>query len=139
MNSQPEPGRVWAARVAVGLVLISNLSAAIPYVLHPDRYVAAFELTGAAGAAMVRAIGILFLMWCAAYVPVVAHPDRHAGLFGVILAQQLIGLVGESWILASLSAGHAALSSTALRFIVFDGAGLALLLLAFVLAWRRPG
>jgi len=139
MNTLPGSGRVWAARVAVGLVLVSNLSAAIPYLLDPDRYEAAFELTGVPGAAMVRAIGVLFLMWCSAYVPVVAHPDRHAALFGVILAQQGIGLVGESWILASLSAGHAALSSTALRFIIFDGTGLALLLLAFVLAWRRPG
>jgi hypothetical protein len=122
----------------VGLVLISNLSAAIPYLLSPDRYAAAFELTGVAGAAMVRGLGILFVMWSAAYLPLIARPDRHCVLFGVVLAQQVAGLVGETWILASLPPGHAALTASGLRFIVFDGAGLAVLLLAFVLAWRRP-
>jgi hypothetical protein len=138
MNSQPGSGRVWAARVAVGLVLVSNLSAAIPYLLHPDRYAAAFELTGEAGAAMVRGLGILFVMWSAAYLPMIAHPDRHPVLFGVILAQQVLGLVGETWILASLTPGHTSLVAAGMRFIAFDGAGLALLCLAFVLAMRRP-
>ncbi len=140
----PSPGRGrsrtwrhWAARIAVMLVLIGNLSAAIPYVITPGTYASAFELDGVAGAAMVRGIGILFLMWCAAYVPVVARPDRHAALFGVILAQQLVGLIGEIWILASLPPGHAALSATGLRYIAFDGAGLALLILALTLSWRR--
>jgi hypothetical protein len=120
------------------LVLIANLSAAIPYVLDPDRYATAFELSGSAGAAMVRGIGILFLMWCVAYVPVVAHPDCHPALFGVILVQQVIGLAGEAWIVASLPPGHEVLSATGLRFMVFDGVGLALLILAFMLVRRRP-
>jgi len=136
MNTQPGSGRVWAARVAVGLVLVSNLSAAIPYLLHPDRYAAAFELTGVAGAAMVLGLGILFVMWSAAYLPLIAHPDRHRVLFGVILAQQIVGLVGETWILASLPPGHAALMASGLRFIAFDAAGLVVLLLALRLS--RP-
>jgi hypothetical protein len=119
------------------LVLIANLSAAVPYVLSPGRYVAAFELSGVAGAAMVRGIGILFLMWCVGYVPVIARPDRHPALFGVILVQQVIGLAGEAWIVASLPAGHDVLSATGLRFMVFDGVGLALLILAFMLVRRR--
>ncbi len=128
--------RLQAARLTIGAVLVSNLSAAIPYVLSPERFASSFELSGIAGGAMVRAIGVLFLMWCAAYVPVIAHPDRNAALFGVILAQQVIGLVGEAWIAATLPAGHGALAGMGLRFMVFDGAGLALLVLAFVLA--RP-
>ena len=137
-SGQPRAWRHGAARIAVTIVLIGNLSAAIPYVVTPGTYASAFELDGVAGAAMVRGVGILFLMWCAAYLPVIARPDRHPGLLGVILAQQLIGLVGESWIMASLPVGHAALSATGLRYIAFDGAGLALLLLAFALTWRRP-
>ena len=136
-----DPRQVWrqrAARAAVALVLIANLSASVPYLIAPGAYAAAFELEGAAGAVMVRAIGVLFLMWCVAYVPVVARPDRHPALFGVILVQQTIGLIGESWILASLPPSHAALSATGLRYIVFDGTGLALLVLAFTLSWRRP-
>ena len=123
-------------RVAVGLVLVSNLSAAIPYLLHPDRYASAFELTGVAGAAMVRGLGVLFVMWSAAYLPLIARPDRHRVLFGVIVAQQVVGLVGEIWILASLPPGHAALTANGLRFIAFDGSGLVLLLLAHRLS--RP-
>jgi len=138
MNLRTTVSRTWMARLAVAAVLLSNLSAAVPYVLQPERYASAFELSGAAGAAMVRAIGILFLMWCTAYVPVIVNPDCHPTLFGVILAQQLIGLVGESWILASLPPGHAALSATGLRYIAFDGTGLALLVLAIALTWRRP-
>lgn len=138
MNLRSGLGRLWAARIAVTLVLIGNLSAAIPYVVTPGTYASAFELDGVAGAAMVRGVGILFLMWCAAYLPAIARPDRHPALLGVILAQQLIGLVGESWILASLPDGHAVLSATGLRYIAFDGAGLALLVLAFALTWRRP-
>jgi hypothetical protein len=138
MSLLSESGRLWAARTAVMLVLIANLTAAIPYVLDPDRYATAFELSGVAGAAMVRGIGILFLMWCVAYVPVIAHPDRQPALFGVIQVQQVIGLAGEAWIVASLPPGHDVLSATGLRFMVFDGAGLALLILAFRLVRRRP-
>jgi hypothetical protein len=118
--------------------LAANLSAAVPYVLSPGRYAAAFELSGVAGVAMVRGLGVLFLMWCAAYVPVIACPDRHPALFGVILVQQVIGLAGEGWIAASLPPGHAALSATGLRYMTFDGVGLALLVLAFMLVRRRP-
>jgi len=138
MTSGSERARRWAARIAVALVLGANLSAAIPYVLWPDQYASAFELSGVPGAAMVRGVGILFLMWCVAYLPILAHPDRHPALFGVILVQQVIGLAGEGWIVASLPEGHAALAATGLRFMIFDGAGLALLVLACTLARRRP-
>jgi hypothetical protein len=138
MNLRSGSGRLWAARIALLLVLTANLSAAVPYVLNPSDYASAFELSGAAGTAMVRGIGVLFLMWCAAYIPVIACPDRHPALFGVILVQQVIGLAGEGWILASLPAGYTALLATGLRFMVFDGAGLALLILALMLVRRRP-
>lgn len=139
MTSQPESGRVWAARIAVMLVLLGNLSAAIPYLLNPDRHAAAFELSGVAGAGMVRAIGILFLMWNATFPLVILHPGRHRSLFAVVLAQQVIGLAGEIWILASLPAGHAVLLATGLRFVAFDAVGLVLLVIAFVLSRRSMG
>lgn len=122
---------VWA-RIALGLVLAANLSAAIPYVLDPAAYAGAFELSGAPGAAMVRGLGILFLMWNVTYLPVIVDPLRERTVFGIVLAQQVIGLAGESWILASLPPGHAVLAASGLRFIVFDSAGLVLLLAAFL-------
>ena len=136
MTSQPESGRVWAARVAMALVLASNLSAAIPFLINPERYAEAFELSGVAGAAMVRGLGILFVMWSAAYLPVIVHPDRHPALFSVILAQQVLGLAGEIWILATLPPGHSALIASGLRFIAFDGVGLLLLVAAYGIGRR---
>jgi len=136
MSTLPESGRVWAARVAVSLVLASNLSAAAPYLIDPGLYAAAFELTGVAGSAMLRGLGVLFVMWSVAYLPLIAHPDRHRTLFGVVVAQQMLGLAGETWILLTLPPGHPSLAAAALRFIAFDGAGLVLLVLAFRLA--RP-
>lgn len=116
---------------------MANLTAAIPYVLDPDAYARAFELSGAPGAAMVRGLGILFLMWNVTYLPVLHDPMRQRTLFGVVLAQQVIGLAGETWILATLPTGHAALAASGLRFIAFDGVGLLLLVAAF-LGTRRP-
>jgi len=132
-------GREWAARLAVSLVLLANLSAAIPYLLDPAAYAGAFELSGPPGTAMVRGLAVLFLMWNATFLPVILEPVRQRTLFGVILAQQVIGVVGETWILGSLPSGHAALSATGLNFIVFDGVGLALLVFAFALTRRSPG
>lgn len=130
-----QPGG-WA-RMALGLVLAANLSAAIPYVLDPAAYASAFELGGAPGAAMVRGLGILFLMWNVTYLPVIVDPVRQRTVFGIVLAQQVIGLAGESWILASLPPGHAVLAASGLRFLAFDTAGLMLLLAAF-LGTRQP-
>jgi hypothetical protein len=137
MNLRSESRKLWAARIAVMLVLMANLSAAIPYVLNPDGFASAFELSGVSGAAMVRGIGILFLMWCVAYVPTIVRPDRHPALLGVILVQQVIGLAGEGWIIASLPPGYNTLSATGLRFMIFDSVGLALLIFAFMLVRRR--
>jgi hypothetical protein len=125
------------ARIGLGLVLAANLSAAIPYVIDPAAYASAFELNGVTGAAMVRGLGILFLMWSVTYLPVIVDPLRQRTLFVIVLAQQVIGLAGEIWILASLPPGHAALAASGLRFVVFDSTGLGLLLAAFL--WtRRP-
>jgi hypothetical protein len=125
------------ARMALGLVLAANLSAAIPFVIDPAASAGAFELSGAPGAAMVRGIGILFLMWNVTYLPVIVDPLRQRTLFVIVLAQQVIGLAGEAWILASLSPAHAALAASGLRFVVFDSTGLVLLLAVFL--WtRRP-
>jgi hypothetical protein len=86
---------------------------------------------------MVRGLGVLFLMWNVTYLPVIVDPVRQRTVFGIVLAQQVIGLAGESWILASLPPGHAVLAASGLRFLAFDTAGLMLLLAAF-LGTRQP-
>ncbi len=124
----------WIARTALVAVLIANLSAAIPYVVRPADYVAAYELSGVPGEAVVRGLGILFLMWAVPFIPAVLHPVRHRIAFACVLAMQAIGLAGESLMMAALPAGHDALRATGLRFIAFDGAGLVLLLIAYSLS-----
>ena len=126
----------WAARLCVAAVLIVNLECAFSFVAQPQRYVGGFELAGVSGAVAVRGLGIAFLMWNATYPLVIWRPRRYGTLFAVVLAQQAIGLVGETWLLMTLPAGHAALASSITRFIVFDGAGLVLMAAAFTALLR---
>ena len=132
MNRKSAP--LWFARAALLAVLIANMSAAIPYVLRPADYAASYELTGVPGEVVVRGFGILFLMWAVPFIPAIWHPTRNRVVFVVVLAMQAIGLIGESFMLAGLPAGHAALRATGLRFIAFDGAGLVPLLIAYRLS-----
>jgi hypothetical protein len=124
--------------MALGLVLTANLSAAIPYLIDPAAYAGAFELDGLPGAAMVRGLGILFLMWNVTYLPVIVDPLRQRTLFAVVLAQQVVGLAGEIWILGSLPSGHAVLVASGQRFVVFDSVGLVLLGFACLLTRPAP-
>lgn len=123
----------WFARASVAAVFALNVSCAVSFITEPERYVAGFELSGVPGMLMVRGVGILFLMWNATFPPVILRPDAHISLFGVVLAQQAIGLAGESWLMLELPSGHAALFETGIRFVVFDGVGLAVMVLAYAL------
>ena len=129
----------WFARLAVGVVFIMNVTCALDFILRPEHYVAGFEVSGVAGETIVQGFGILFLMWNATYPPVILQPTRQKTLFAVILVQQFIGVIGESWLYLQMPAGHEALQATGLRFIVFDGLGLVLMSVAFALLWlKRP-
>ena len=131
-NNRARTGRVWAARILVLVVFAINVLCAVQFIISPEHYVAAYQVEGAASTAIVRSISICFLMWNATYPPVIARPQKH----GVVIAQQIIGLVGESMLLASLGPGLDVLASSIQRFIAFDAAGLVLLVIAFSLA--RP-
>lgn len=134
---RPADARVWFARLAVGAVFLLNVQCALQFILWPGRYTAGFELAGVPGEAAVRGLGIAFLMWNATYPLVLWDPRRHRALFAVVLAQQLIGLAGETWLLLTLPAGHDALAASIARFTVFDGAGLLVMGAAFVLLGGR--
>ncbi len=126
------PMRLNLARGFIGLTILWNLQAAIVFLLWPERYTAAFELGGAAGAAALRGIGVLFLMWNVPYLVALWHPVRHRISLYEALAMQTIGLVGEGIIYLTIPVIHAALRASVSRFIAFDALGLVLLLLA---AW----
>jgi hypothetical protein len=130
---------IWLARAALLVVLIANLSAAIPFLVSPADYVGGFELSGIAGEAAVRGFGLLFLMWAVPFIPAIIHPVRYRVAFVCVLAMQVIGLAGELLMLLGLPAGHDMLRATGLRFIAFDGVGLVLLLIAYRLSRMADG
>lgn len=121
----------WFVRVAFTAVFVVNVMCALQFALDPATYASAYELGGVAGEAAVRGVGIAFLMWNATYPAFIVSPLRFRVLGWVILAQQAIGLVGESLLLISLPAGHDVLAASVVRFIAFDGAGLVLMGVAF--------
>lgn len=137
-ESLPEASSIliWLARLIISVVFLVNINAAVGYVLKPESYVTSFEVEGVPGRVIVQGIGILFLMWNVTYPLVILQPSRNLTLFSIVLVQQAIGLLGESWIWFSLPEGHEALRQTGLRFILFDGGGL-IAMLAIYLILRR--
>ena len=124
---------LWAMRIAFLAVFAVNVDCALSFVISPEAHMGAYELSGVAGAAAVRGLGVAFLMWNVTYPAFVLRPAKWPVLGWVVLAQQLVGLVGESLILAGLPAGHEMLAAGILRFIIFDAAGLILMAAAFAL------
>ena len=122
---------LWLARFLIAIVAGWNLQAVLVFILWPERFLHGFELTGVPGVAAVRGTGILFAMWNVPYLVALWHPRKYRLVLGIAIVMQFVGLVGESFILFTLPDGHALLSTSITRFIIFDGSGLALLLIAF--------
>lgn len=126
----------WVVRICFALVFAVNVQCALSYVLDPLSYVGGFELEGVAGEAAVRGMGVTFLMWNATYPAFILFPSRFRCLGWVIIAQQVIGLAGESAILAGIGASHVLLRASIERFIAFDAAGLLIMAASFLLFVR---
>lgn len=125
------PRRVAGAR-SVLLVFAINVQCAASFVLWP-RCLRTVVRGGRAcpGAAAVQGLGIAFLMWNA-HLPrrhrqPAALPRRGRHRAGAAGHRPC----GESWLRFGLPAGHAALSASIERFILFDAAGLVLMAAAF--------
>ena len=117
-------------RVMILAVLVINLQCALAFIVNPLAYAASFELVGEPGRAAVIGIGILFLMWQVPYVFALLHPRKNFRSLTEAVLMQAIGLVGEWFLLRSVPAANAMLRGAILRFVLFDAAGLLLLLLA---------
>ena len=122
--------RLWLARLCIGLVVLWNLQCALVFLLWPERFTAGFELVGVPGEAAMRGVGLLFVMWNIPYAVALWHPVRFRVSLYEASAMQAIGLLGETLIYFSLPSAHNLLQASLLRFILFDGVGLILLLLA---------
>ena len=129
--------RPWIARLLIRLVTAWNLQAAFAFIFTPSRFVHAYELSGIPGEAAIRGFGVLFLMWNVPYLFAVKDPIHYQLALIFALLMQSIGLIGEAYIYFTLPAGHAVLESSILRFIIFDGAGLTLLAVAWGIGYIR--
>lgn len=122
--------RIWLARACIAIVFIANVQCAIAFIAAPDSFASAYELSGVVGTATIQAIGVLFLMWNVPYAVALWHPVRHRLSLWEAVGMQAIGVTGESILTVSLPVGHPVLYSNLVRFILFDGSGLVLLLVA---------
>lgn len=122
----------WTVRLCFAFVFVVNVQCALGFALTPEAYMGAYELAGVPGRVAAQGIGIAFLMWNCTYPLVIWKPQRHTTLAAVVLAQQAVGLIGESLIRATLPAGHDLLASSIDLFIAFDGIGLVLMGASFV-------
>ncbi len=130
--------RIWLARLFIGVVFFFNVQCAVAFLAAPQAYTPGFELSGPAGEGMLRGLGVLFLMWNVPYAVALWHPFRYRVSLVEAVAMQVIGVTGETLLLAALPTGHAIIRMSVTRFIIFDASGLLLLLLAFWLAKSRP-
>ncbi|MEA5020055.1 MAG: hypothetical protein VB027_06780 [Gordonibacter sp.] len=131
-----------AVRMATAVVFIVNVQCALSFVLQPAAFTDSFELAsaGVAGDVAVRGLGVAFLMWNTTYPAVIVDPRRFRVLHIVVLAQQIIGLVGELIIRLTLPPGAINLTASIDRFIAFDAFGLVIMastLAVLIIADRR--
>lgn len=129
--------RLRIAQCLIFVVLVINIFCAVDFIVRPDLYKGGYELSGEVGRVVVIGYGILFLMWQVPYFFALTQPIvHHTSLIQAIL-MQTIGLIGESFLLRSISLEHEILRGSILRFIIFDSAGLVLLILAALVVCKN--
>lgn len=122
----------WVTRVCFAIVFAWNIECALSFVISPEAFTSGFQVQSVPGIAAVRGLGTAFLMWNATYPLFIINPQKYKALGGVIIAQQIIGLVGELYILLTLPGeGYALLAGSITRFVAFDATGLVMMLVSF--------
>jgi len=128
--------RIGLTRLLIGLVLTINLQCSISFLFNATRYAPVYELVGIPGEVAIQGFGILFLMWNVPYVVALYHPlNYRTSLFEAVL-MQFVGLIGETFIYIGLPSGYPSLRDAISLFIIFDGLGLILLVIAFLLTMK---
>ncbi|MBW6471699.1 MAG: hypothetical protein K0B14_01125 [Anaerolineaceae bacterium] len=125
------------ASVLIGIVFMINIQAGIDFYFNPEKYTAAYELSGIPGEISVAGVGLLFIMWNVPYAFALWNPIKNKVSLIQAIIMQVIGVIGETALLYRFSVqDFPYLASSIKRFIFFDGAGLILLLLAGYLIYR---
>ena len=124
--------RLRISQFLIFVVLAINTYCAVDFIVRPELYMGAYELSGEVGRVVVIGYGILFLMWQVPYFFALAQPVVHRMSLIQAILMQMIGLIGESFLLQSIPLEHEILRGSIMRFIIFDAGGLLLLILAFL-------
>lgn len=124
----------WIAQVLIAIVVFFNLDAAFSFMFHPDLYAPGFEISGIPGRAVTQGMGLLFLMWNVPYLFALVKPIRNFTSLVEAVLMQAIGVIGETILLTNLPGSHSIITASTERFIIFDGGGLVLLIVALVIA-----
>jgi hypothetical protein len=128
---------LWTARFLIGFVFFFNVQCALAFLFDPAAYAPAFDLHGSAAESAMRGFGILFLMWNVPYGFALFHPRHYRTSLLQAIIMQAIGVIGESILRLSLENPSPILISSINRFIVFDGAGLIVLGIAWAITSRK--
>lgn len=123
----------WFARIALLIVFAWNVHCALVFIIFPQNFLSAYELSGVGGLVAIQGVGVVFLMWNATYPIVIFNPWKYRVIFIIIIIQQIIGLAGENFIKLTTASESSILRASLMRFVIFDSIGLALMLLAYVL------
>src|SRR5512136_2522950 len=126
--------RLWLARLLIAVVVTWNLQCALAFLFNPAAFAPGFELAGIPGEAAVRGFAVLFVMWNVPYLVALWSPLRHRLSLWEALAMQVIGVIGESLILAFIPFEHSILRGSIQRFIIFDAAGIVCLIGAVLIS-----
>jgi len=113
-------------------VFILNVQCALQFIFLPYNFMWAYELDGVSGRVALQGIGVAFLMWNVTYPIVIFNPAKYMMVYGIVLIQQLVGFVGESYLLTTIPLEHYILRESIIRFIVFDGAGFVMMVIPFI-------
>jgi hypothetical protein len=123
--------------ILIGIVFFINIQAGFDFYFNPEKYTAAFELSGIPGDISVAGVGLLFIMWNVPYAFALWNPVKNSISLVQASIMQLVGVIGETALLYRFSAQEFPyLAISIKRFIYFDGVGLILLLLACFLIYR---
>ncbi len=124
--------REWIAQLLIAIVVFFNLDAAFSFMLYPDLYAPGFEISGIPGRAVTQGMGLLFLMWNVPYLFALVNPVRNFTSLVEAVLMQVIGVIGETILLTNLPGSHSTITASTERFIIFDGGGLVLLIVALI-------
>lgn len=126
----------WIIRAFIAPVVFFNLQCSYAFLIHPEGYVAGFDLYEPTGTYMIQGLGLLFLMWNIPYLVALFDPVRHSTSLIEAVVMQTIGVIGESLLLLRVPREYLNLHTSVLRFIIFDGGGLVFLLIALFIRKR---